>query len=231
LAEVFSISAEASHYEFITSADSYVYKYNPTHNAGTSVGLGVGDSYGTSPEGARIDYFERSYLRFSASDLATIAEPTILSAKIRLYCTALYSLGDATDNEIFAYRVLGNWSESTINWNNQPVTSTAIPLDGFNIDVEFSSYFFDITDLTQLWKDNPTLNYGVMFGTDLEDPNFLNEVNLQFASKENYYVASNQRPYLIIETQETPVPEPGTILLLGSLATGLFGMAAVRRRS
>ncbi|HDM37655.1 MAG TPA: PEP-CTERM sorting domain-containing protein, partial [Candidatus Omnitrophica bacterium] len=37
------------------------------------------------------------------------------------------------------------------------------------------------------------------------------------------------RPYLEIES--TPIPEPSTLILLGSLATGLFGMAGLRRKS
>ncbi len=53
------------------------------------------------------------------------------------------------------------------------------------------------------------------------------EIVLNFTASPGYYAIVDS---LHVATECVPIPEPTTMILLGSLATGLFGIAAVRRK-
>lgn len=66
----------------------------------------------------------RSYLSFNLSTLPANAE--IISAKLSLYGLAssvLTPQGNSGLNIIQLQRVLDNWTENTVTWNNQPMTT------------------------------------------------------------------------------------------------------------
>ena len=67
----------------------------------------------------------RSVLSFNLSSIP--AGSNIISAKLSLYGVASSNVspqGNSGDNKMLLQRIVDNWSESTVTWNNQPGTST-----------------------------------------------------------------------------------------------------------
>jgi glucose/arabinose dehydrogenase/chitodextrinase len=92
---------------FAPSDDAYVRNDMPTSNFGNSTGVDVDNSP-----------VKHALFKF---DVSGIAGRTILSAKLRLFCTNDSSVGGNF------HRVLTNtWSEATVNWNTSPAHDPAI---------------------------------------------------------------------------------------------------------
>ena len=87
------------------------------------------------------------------------------------------------------------------------------------VDDDFSTYYSsDGTDWNFL--------YGASDG--FTDPVLIQGMAYTGDTTTNFHAEFDQ---VDVESEGmTPIPEPGTMILLGSLATGLFGMAGLRRR-
>ena len=196
-------SAEATPY--YPSDDAFVLKNCSNANYGSRADLIVGRHVVTGRY--------QTYLKF---DLSLLSGSIIDSAALKLYKS-----GYSTDtSNVNLYRVTGDWNEETITWNNKPsYDSTVISSTSVNSNGWYTWRGEEFKDLIQGWVDDPYHNYGMVLMTDYS-------YIYRFYSKE--FPDSNYRPSLEIES--TPIPEPSTMILLGSLATGLFGMAGLRRK-
>ena len=99
----------------------------------------------------------RLYIKF---DLSTVpANARITGAYLGLYQYA--TLG--TDNfTIGLYTITGDWDESTITWNLQPISSTDAEITN-NINAGAITWeSWNIGDLVQGWLDGDITNYGMV---------------------------------------------------------------------
>jgi hypothetical protein len=120
---------------------------------GRATFLYVGNSY---DHGQNIWGSERIYIRFDLGKLAK--NRVIMQATLSLW--QFYPPGSNQTYE--AHRVLGNWNETTQNWNNQPLwsvtkTSEAVAPSRRGVAVEW-----DITSDVKGWYNHQVPNYGTM---------------------------------------------------------------------
>ncbi len=100
----------------------------------------------------------RSLVKF---DLSAIPQGTqIAQATLSLYHANYCDIGNRT-HSVTTYRIANNWSESSVNWNNQP--SLGEPFGSASITSgAWGRYTFDVTTLVQAWVNGTRPNYGVM---------------------------------------------------------------------
>ena len=94
----------------------------------------------------------RAFIAFDLSAIPANAE--IVSAKLSLYglpSSNTIPQGNVGDNGIFIQRVTDDWSQVTVNWNNQPPTTT---VDQVELPPTTSAYNYNVTnvDVTNLVK-------------------------------------------------------------------------------
>ena len=127
--------------------DSWVAEWNKKVNYGTNDELRI-----TDRSGGR----ERSFIKFDLSGLPSGIY--VWSAKVRLYYHA-YSFSDPAGKQADIHRVTESWSESSVNWNNQP-SYASTPTSSINIPSSYGWVEWDVTDDVQDMVDGTVENYG-----------------------------------------------------------------------
>lgn len=134
-------------------ADNYPDSKYPRSRYGHVPALYVGNSY---DHAQNIWGSERIYIRFNLTEIPK--GRIIISATLRLW----QYWAPLTNQTYEAHRVLGDWNETTQNWENQPswagvVTSAATAPNRTEVTVEW-----DITSDVKAWYNGEADNYGTM---------------------------------------------------------------------
>ena len=141
----------------------------------------------------------RSLIQFDLSSIP--ANALITGAQLSLYfnSTSLEGYHSGT-NASYLQKIIAPWGETTVTWNNQPVTTTTnqvlLPTSTSNTQNYLN---INVTNLISDMALNPATNYGFMI-------KLVNETIMKkmiFASSD--HVTASMRPKLVI-TYTTPLP-------------------------
>ncbi len=178
------MSCATANITFLPVQDAYVAEFYPDTNFGCSPYLftnrfqGCGDIY-------------RTYIKFDLCSMICNQIPP--NSCIRYACLwfPLYrNEVPICGNTLYVYRVIQDWEEHCITWNNQPITAL-IP-DGSTFVAPDDQYVhIDITDLVNWWYNGLYPNFGLQLRCD-EDFDSL----LAFFSRE--YPNSDYWPRLTV---------------------------------
>jgi len=170
--------------------DTYVYGGHPSVNKGTLNYLYV--------SGNASDYQCRILIQFDLSSIPSTS--VILSSNLGLYYDNVY--GATTSGPVGAYRVIQNWNETTVTWDNQPsAQATAIDTETIPAAATSSFIYWDIKTLVQDWVDGSVANRGVML---MDTDESSGEGFKHFRSSE-YTTDTTQCPKLVIQYYD-PAP-------------------------
>jgi hypothetical protein len=177
-------------------ADNYVdSKYPVLGKYGRTAFLYVGNSYDHAQD---LWGSERIYIRFDLTELPR--NGLIVQATLRLW--QYYS---PKSNQTYeTHRVLGDWNETTENWNSQPswlptkTSETVAPprgAQGAEVAVEW-----DITSDVKAWYSGEAPNYGTMIKPVKEE--HARDASSGFWSR--HYPVEEWKPRLVIVLQGNP---------------------------
>ena len=144
---------------FTPEKDAYVAEFYPNSNFGDSPSLftnrfdGCGDVY-------------RTYIKFDlCSLLCNYIPPNSCIRYACLWFPINRNEVPCNDNILYAYRVIEDWEEYGITWNNQPITAL-IP-DGSTLITPSDDYVhIDITNLVEWWYSGFYPNNGILLKCD-----------------------------------------------------------------
>jgi len=130
--------------------DAFVDEGAPDTNYETETMMSVGSAGGND---------SRMYVQFDLSSIPSTS--VILSADLGLFYYA--ESPTSVDGPVGAYRVSGNWVESSIVWNNQPSVQST-PIDTVTVPGAHTGDFvlWDISTLAQGWVGGSIANRGVL---------------------------------------------------------------------
>jgi len=127
--------------------DAFILGVRPTTNYGTWDDIFV-TSYGP----------KQGLVRF---DAASIAGQEVNSATLKLYLNEI-----AAGGTISIHAITSSWSESTVNWDNQPpAEATATAVVELATADEGSAISIDVTDVVERWADGNLADGGFLIVT------------------------------------------------------------------
>lgn len=141
--------------------------------------------------------FFRTLLRFNLSNIPSGA--VVQSATLYLYSDPASTASGPTSNSpysgsnaVYFEKVTSNWAETSVTWNNQPVTTTTGRIWQAASTSTTENIQVNITSFVQEWVNSPSANYGMKMVLE-------NEVRYRgraYASEE--HPTSSIRPKLVI---------------------------------
>ncbi len=160
--------------------DAYVSSYYPKQNFGMSDALFTGKY-------RKEDDIYRTYLHFDTSAIPTNTDVTNAIIKLNIYRTAF-----GGDNTLAIYKVLQDWREDNICWQNQPQANRE-PFASMAISPNLSeSAEINITDICKEWILDSSKNYGILLRGE-------EKVHALLAFKSKQFPNSEMHPRLEIE--------------------------------
>lgn len=161
--------------------DSIVETAFPDNNYGIWPMAAVGNSAST---------IIRMYIEFDLSSIP--ADVRITDADLTLY---QYFTNGSDNFTIGLYAVTGDWDESTIDWDPQPISSTDVEITNSITAGATTWESWDIDTLVQGWLDGTITNYGMML-KDIDESS-VNTIAYFYTS--NYTTDTTKRPKLEID--------------------------------
>ncbi|HOU35960.1 MAG TPA: DNRLRE domain-containing protein [Candidatus Omnitrophota bacterium] len=242
---------------FYPSNMTYVDRSDPKTDFGSDPFLKVGDAIGNPiPDSIYYDAVNatRTYLKFNQQELAAeLANYTIVSASLNMYLSGVENLpGSSPFDLINVLQVTGANSYSymqNLTWDRQKERNVTFSGGmmfaslNFNVTGETpglrtwenaSSGNGTVTDMVQMWLNEPATNYGVVISNEIDGnwtelvngtvyqiqrPGQMNELEATFAKSTGYY------PFL--KVQVVPEPVSSVLMIVGA---GVLGIASSRRR-
>jgi hypothetical protein len=148
---------------FNATADATILQGYPTQNFGNTIDMWAGYDDSLNPDGRIV----RSLIKFNIASLPP--NQVITKATLRVRLVNSWDFPN-TYRTITAYRVVANWSESSINWNNAPSYGSAYGSKSIRND-DFIWHEFDVTNLVAAWYSGTYTNYGIMLrGPEFSGP-------------------------------------------------------------
>lgn len=136
------------------TGDSYVDQMFPNTNYGSLDHMGVANAY-VDPLGT---INMRSFVKF---DIDLPSNVTVYDAQLM---ATSYGFIDPKPSNLHVHKVLGEWDEISITWNNQPPISQIKGTD--SVDGITAPEIFNVTTIVQGWVQGGEINYGFAFTTD-----------------------------------------------------------------
>ncbi|EET88704.1 hypothetical protein CcarbDRAFT_0830 [Clostridium carboxidivorans P7] len=165
--------------------DTCISKYSSTINFGKSDSLLIGSSSSGN------DYY-KTLLKFDISSI--FSKVSIVRVLLRLY---VYKKDKAGRQEVTAYKLLENFKEMEVNWNNQP-SHDEIGYNSMLTDGNLNGYFdIDVTSIVKQWLNNKTeAVHGIEVIASESASSFI-----WFRSRE--YTQASMWPSLIVEYDDS----------------------------
>ena len=129
---------------------------SPTQNYGTTLTMEVSSNVPSANETAR------SFLHFDISSLP--ADAVIYSATLRLWPTTVPTATRTYD----VHPVTDNWTESNVDWNNQPAVSANVTDSVTTPSSASTAMEWEVRADVQDWYDGTTNNNGWRISDDDE---------------------------------------------------------------
>ncbi len=149
----------------IVGKDAVIENRVPDNNSGSSSLLAT---FAWTNQG----FFDvaRSLIEFDLSYFPS--QTKIKSAKLSLYWNSYNNLIEQTGENAFSiYRIIQEWDEQTVTWNNQPATTDSNKVTVPKSTAVDQSYInIDVTQLVQDIIDNPAQGHGFMIKLEDEIP-------------------------------------------------------------
>jgi len=172
------VASGASCASFVATADSRVEMDNPTTNFGTAADMNVD----ASPTKTK-----RSFLKFDVSSIS--AGSTVNSATLAL-CFSATPGGGAVGRTHELRLVTASWTETGINWNNQPAVSGTVT-GTITVPSTASCVSWSVTGDVQAWVNGTATNNGWRVSDQSENAT---GTNTKYATRE--HGTSSVRPKL-----------------------------------
>jgi len=176
-------------------ADNYPdSKYPERGHYGKTPVLYVGNSYDHAQD---IWGSERIYIRFNLNELPK--QHVILHAALILW--QFYA--PKTNQTYETHRVLGDWNETTQNWNTQPAWSTEKTSEANAPAIDGVAVEWDITKDVQAWYGGQAPNYGTMIKVATEE--HAEDASSGFWSKDYTFDSHEEwKPRLVVTLEPLP---------------------------